>query len=366
MRTSTIVWTIIFILSALFLGYRVFIGNGMGMGYVEKKPVTAVRVDLDEDNDGTVDMRWMDLDQARLRGVPTPPLAADPADDDPDFVRRWEVAIPIDYRVYWLDPNREQKYEISWVRTIGIWVAAFFTLSIFSFLYKDNPFYKIAESVVVGVSAAYWMVLGFWSTIVPNLLANLAPSFTKATFAPGLRDLSLDLWYLIPLILGIMLLMRLSPKGAWISRWPLAFIIGTTAGLRLIAYIHGDFLAQIRNSIHPLIEPVTAPVLDAAGNVTGTDLLLWQSIVGSASNIILVIGVLACLVYFFFSIEHKGVVGRTAKLGIWFLMVTFGAAFGFTVMGRIALLAIRVEFLLYEWLWMVGGPTSAMVGAPGG
>ena len=64
-------------------------------------------------------------------------------------------------------------------------------------------------------------------------------------------------------------------------------------------------------------------------------------------------GVLSCLVYFFFSIEHTGVVGHTARLGIWFLMITFGAAFGYTVMGRIALLAIRIEFLFDDWLWLI-------------
>ena len=47
---------------------------------------------------------------------------------------------------------------LSWPRSIGLWAAAFFTLGIFSFLYGDNPVYKIAEAVLVGVSAAYWIV----------------------------------------------------------------------------------------------------------------------------------------------------------------------------------------------------------------
>jgi hypothetical protein len=45
--------------------------------------------------------------------------------------------------------------------------------------------------------------------------------------------------------------------------------------------------------------------------------------------------------------------GHTAKVGIWVLMITFGASFGYTVMGRIALLAIRIEFLLDDWLWLI-------------
>ena len=154
---------------------------------------------------------------------------------------------------------------------------------------------------------------------------------------PGLET-EAELLYLVPLVMGVMLLWRLAPQGTWISRWPLAFIIGTTAGIRLIGFLHADFLGQIRNTIMSLI--VITPE-------TGFD--LWESV----KNIIIVIGVLSSIVYFFFSIEHKGYVGKTAKLGIWFLMITFGAAFGYTVMGRIALLAIRIEFLLNDWLWLI-------------
>ena len=74
---------------------------------------------------------------------------------------------------------------------------------------------------------------------------------------------------------------------------------------------------------------------------------------GSLRSLFLVGGVLVGLVYFFFSIEHKGIVGKTARVGIWVLMITFGAGFGYTVMGRVALLAIRLEFLFDDWLWIV-------------
>jgi len=238
--------------------------------------------------------------------------------------------------------------EIDWSRTVGVWVAALFTLCIFSYLYKDNPLYKFAESVVVGVSAGYWMVVAFWTTIIPNLLGKLFPAWVRSWAMPGLSPVRTDFWfmYIIPLILGIMLLWRLSPKGSWISRWPLAFIIGTTAGIRLVGFIQADFLSQIRSSIVPLLAMGSDKTLD-----------VWQSL----RNTIGFLSVLACLVYFFFSVEHKGVVGRISKVGIWVLMITFGAAFGYTVMGRIALLAIRLEFLFDDWLWLID-PTGKRIG----
>lgn len=238
--------------------------------------------------------------------------------------------------------------EISWSRTIGTWTAAIFTLCIFSFLYRDNPAYKFAESVVVGVSAAYWMVVGFWSVIIPNLIGKIEPSWVQSWAMPGLSTIRTDDWfsYLIPLVLGIMLLWRLSPKGSWIARWPLAFIIGSTAGIRLIGFVQADFLAQIRNSIVPLM------ALSADGSID-----FWKSV----RSFIGFISILCCLVYFFFSFEHKGFVGKVSRVGIWVLMITFGAAFGYTVMGRIALLAIRLEFLFNDWLWLID-PTDRRIG----
>jgi len=302
MKRETIIWGLLLIVGMVWLvGRAAFTEKGMGKAYVH-----AVEVNPEATNP---DHKWTRYDNALPR----------------DFTRA-ELANP-----------DQTEYRLDLARTIGIWVAAMFTLSLFSFLYKDNVFYKIAESMVVGVSAAYWMVVGFWTTIIPNLFGKLAPEWIQSWAMPGLEG-ERELIYIVPLILGIMLLMRLSPKGGWISRWPLAFIIGTTAGIRLLGFLHADFLSQTRNSI------VSIHGVDAGG---GFD--FWLSV----RMITIVIGVLCGLVYFFFSIEHKGFVGKTARVGIWFLMVTFGAAFGYTVMGRIALLAIRLEFLMDDWLWLI-------------
>ena len=262
---------------------------------------------------------------------------------------QYEPATYGDYRRAEAAQPNQTEYQFSLPRSIGLWVAAFFTLAIFSFLYGDNPAYKIAESVLVGVSAAYWMVVGFWDVLVPNLVGKIAPEVVQAWAMPGLSgpEAQRSLSYLVALMLGVMLLMRLSPKGSWIARWPLAFVIGTTAGLRLIGFLHGDFLVQIRNSIVPL-----------AVMTNGT----WDPWT-SLQNVLIVGGVLCALVYFFFSVEHTGAVGVTAKVGIWVLMITFGAAFGYTVMGRIALLAIRLEFLLDDWLWLIDPAARRIAGA---
>jgi len=62
-------------------------------------------------------------------------------------------------------------------------------------------------------------------------------------------------------------------------------------------------------------------------------------------GILIVIGVLTGLMYFFFSKEHKGAFGAAAKVGIWVLMLGFGASFGYTVMARVSLFVQRIAFL---------------------
>jgi hypothetical protein len=195
------------------------------------------------------------------------------------------------------------------------------------------------------------MVVGFWDVVVPNLLGNLAPGLVQATFLPGLDATSPQWQYLIPAIFGLLLLTRLLPKGQWLSLWTLAFIVGTTAALRMVAYIEGDFLSQVNATVEPVYQVVT----NADGGVDG-----YATFWASVRQLTLLIGVLACLTYFFFSVEHKGAIGGVARVGIWFLMITFGAAFGFTVMGRIALLAARFEFLFDDWFWLID-PTNQRV-----
>ncbi|MDP3024987.1 MAG: hypothetical protein Q8O10_05580 [candidate division Zixibacteria bacterium] len=204
------------------------------------------------------------------------------------------------------------------METIGIWIAALLTLGIFSFLYKDNPFYKFCESLFVGISAGYWFVTTFWQVFMPKLADNLVAG---------------RLYYIIGGVFGVLMLLRLFPKIGWLSRWSLALVVGTTAGLYFTRYLVSNGMIQVQNTIIPLY---------VKGNLSQT-----------IGNLVIVIGTFSGLIYFFFSKEHKGAFGGLAKLGIWFLMLSFGASFGYTVMSRMSLLIGRMDFLLGTWLGLI-------------
>jgi hypothetical protein len=214
---------------------------------------------------------------------------------------------------------------------IGVWIGAILTLGIFSFLYKDNPLYKFSEALFVGVSAGYWFVVTFWQYFLPKLIDNLVLAYTVLV-SQGKIDYH---WvYLLGGGLGVLMLLRLLPNVGWLSRWSLAFIVGTTAGLQFTRYLESNGIIQVKGTILPLI---------VGGNLNTT-----------IGNIVIVVGTFCGLIYFFFSKEHKGAFGGAARVGVWFLMITFGALFGYTVMSRMSLLIGRLDYLFSDWLGLIG------------
>jgi hypothetical protein len=213
----------------------------------------------------------------------------------------------------------------------GVWVGALLTLFIFSFLYKDNPLYKFAEHLFVGVSAGYYITLNYWTVIHVNLVLPLAAAFGGRLDGGAFRVQQGDYRALlvIPGLLGLLLFTRLFRRVAWLSRWSLAVIIGVYAGLKTTGFAQGDLVAQVQASLQPL----------------------WGSGAWASVNAILFMtGLLTSLLFFFYSREHKGVLGGASRVGIWFLMVSFGAGYGYTVMSRVSLLIGRFQYLLEDWL----------------
>ena len=207
-----------------------------------------------------------------------------------------------------------------------VWIAAILTLCIFSFLYKDNPLYRFAEHLFVGVAGGYSICIVWYNSLKPNLIDPLTSRDTV---------LSDRLLLLVPAILSMLMLARLIPRIAWVSRSAMAFMVGISVGPSIPSTLQARVLEQIGGIVK----------LGAPSDHT-TLLTVFNSLCLS-------VGTICGLLYFYFSKEHKGVFGAAARVGIWFLMVGFGAAFGYTVMARVSLLIGRVLFLMRDWLGLV-------------
>ena len=360
--------------------------------------------------------------------------------------------------------------ELSTIDLLGFWLGIFLTFCILSFLYKDNPIYKFAEHLFIGVSIGYVVTKQYYDTLRPKLIDNLAEG---------------RLWYILGLILAVMLLLKLFKRFSHLGRYSIAFVVGFYAGLQINGVAQADLGKQLEKAMESVVvdkvdlntapvdalqllpgfspivankvidqridnvveivsgaygidpaalpqnrealgmaallsrdvasatddhiaeafegmtppqalvlvyrtrqaleanpelarryEELSAAVLGnrpftsldqldglpglspmqredlagARGSFAGLDAQATAELGGASetfwfgtfSKLLLLLGLLAGLVYFYFSIEQKGPVGKVSRFGIWVLMIGFGASFGYTVQGRISLAIGRV------------------------
>lgn len=201
--------------------------------------------------------------------------------------------------------------------TVGTTVAALFTIMIFSILFKDNIFYRFAESTAIGVAIGYG---------IPVTLNSLRTS----AWMPITTG---NYLVLIPLILGIMTYTQFSKKYSWISLWPMALLTGLGIALSTRGAIHAQFIEQIAATILPL---------------TGEPIEVFN-------NLIIVISTATVLYYFLFTLTFKSPFLNKAsniirKLARYLIMAGLGVGFAGTTLSWIVNVIVRIQFLLFEWL----------------
>ncbi len=193
-----------------------------------------------------------------------------------------------------------------------VWLAAITTLVMISFVFRmDNKVYQLFQNAFLGIAAGNAVVVG-WQ------------NFDKQALKPLFEG---KIIYLIPIVLGLMLYSRYVPNMGWLARYPMALLIAAGAGIGLAGAVQAQFLSQVSATFVKL---------------------------NSLNNIILFLGVLAVISYFFFTGTYtKALTGPGAivtKAGRWVMMIGFGASFGNAVMSRCSLLIARLQFLLTNWL----------------
>ncbi len=205
---------------------------------------------------------------------------------------------------------------------VGTWISIFLTLAILSFLYDDNPFYKFAEHLFMGVGLGYGTIETYYGVFKPKLLTPLIEEHRLLSLAP--------------LLLLLLLFAKLTRNHQHWARMPIAFIVAAFAGVKLTGEANGRLLAQIK---------ATMPNLQELYQESGW----WdwdKNGDGVISGLVLVLGLCACLLHFYFSAKHNKPMRVISRIGILTLMLSFGASFGFTVMGRISLAIGRAEMML--------------------
>jgi hypothetical protein len=96
--------------------------------------------------------------------------------------------------------------------------------------------------------------------------------------------------------------------------------------------------------------------------------LFTGNLLTTVDNLVLVVGTILSLSYFILSREQTGSWGTITRIGKYFILITLGAVFGSTVLGRMQIIIQRIQFLTgdpaFPWLALKMGTAEAGTFAP--
>ena len=193
--------------------------------------------------------------------------------------------------------------------TFGTFVAVAFTVMIFSYpLYRENRIYRFAEFTCVAAA------IGNATVIAIRYLytTNVTPAFKG------------DYLLLVTMTFSFLLFATFARKYAYLTRLPMAFLVGVGSGVALRTVAQTQFVGQIWGSMVPLLSGTTTP----------------------ADNLIIVISTIFVMAYFLMSRRYTGWTAAIPKAGRYFMMVFFGATLGSSVATFVIWCSGRILFIL--------------------
>ncbi len=219
---------------------------------------------------------------------------------------------------------------------LGALVGFFITLTVLSYIFfRDWALFRMVMYVFIGVAAGYAGAVAVRSVIWAMLLK------------PLLADHNL-LW-LVPLLLTMLLLTKASQSA--LSRWgnvAVAYLVGVGAAVAVGGAVQGTLLPQS----FATMDAFNFSLMRARGMGFGEFM---------TTGAFMLVGTVATLAYFHFTAHprqnrpparRKWIEGL-AKIGEWFIAVTFGALFAGVYLAAASALAGSVSTLwhfLLMWL----------------
>lgn len=206
---------------------------------------------------------------------------------------------------------------------IAGFLSLLFTIMVLSYLVGDNPAFRLAIHAFIGVSAGYVAAIVLVQVIGNQLLSPLTTAFTNPeTLSATLVSVG------FPLVLGLVLLAKLSPRLEWLGRPVVAFLVGTGAAAAVAGAMMGTIYPQVTSSVN----------------------LFGQNII---QGVFVLVGTVATLAYFQFSVTRKSAAGESGKRG-WFMTafafvgqvfiaMTLGAVFAGTFSAALTALIDRAQ-----------------------
>jgi hypothetical protein len=218
---------------------------------------------------------------------------------------------------------------------IGGMIGFLFTLLIFSYLLGDNPLFRIAIYIFIGVSSGYIAAVAWWQVIMPRLVYPLISAITSGS--------TFNLEVIVPLSLVTIgaLMLLIFPRQTGLGRIVLAFLVGVGAAVTIAGSLIGTLIPQVMGTIN-------AFDLNAA---SARNIGFVEAISSAA---IILIGTVLTLAYFHFgarpkadgSMHRLGLIEALAWGGRVFIGIALGAVFAGVYAASLTALIERISWLI--------------------
>ena len=228
-------------------------------------------------------------------------------------------------------------------------LAALLTIMVLSYIIADNLLFRIAVYLFIGVSSGYAGAIAWHNVIRPALIDPIVRGGVSSLLA---RE-SIGT-FLIPVMLSILLLMKVSRSTSQFGSISVAILVGVGAAVVVGGAITGTLVPQTLATTEAL-DPEVAFL--AEGEAPG----VWlERLVGA---LVLILATITTLIYFRFTAqqERSGQTRRSrfnavlAYIGRTFIALTFGVMYAGALMASVIVLAQRFEFLRSVFLIARGG-----------
>ncbi len=211
------------------------------------------------------------------------------------------------------------------IELISALVGLFLTLMVFSYLIGDNPLFRVAVYLFIGVASGYAATIVWHYVLVPKLLQPLV----------ALNPLTI-----IPLAFGVSLLAKLSPRTAWIGSFAMAVLVGVGAAAAVGGALIGTLLPQAQAAIDGF------DILSAGSGLEAVSRLL--------AGVVMLGGTVFTLASFHFSAgravdgvpKRNRIIEGIAWVGRIFIAITFGVLFAGVYMSALTAMIERLSFVL--------------------
>lgn len=239
--------------------------------------------------------------------------------------------------------------DLSGIELIGTILAALLTVMVLSYLIGDNPLFRIATHIFIGVTAGYAGAIAWHNVLKPAivdplLVEGLPGILSGSIFSGGQGVVIVGAWVLIA-----MLLLKLSPST---SRWgslPLVIMVGVGTAVVIGGAITGTLIPQTGAAVLSL-NPGSFPPA-SVGNFF-VRLLEWLE--PMIEVLIILTGTICTLLYFNFTArksptgigERPGLIEWAAKIGKGFIAITFGTMYAGALSTTLIVLSERMDFLV--------------------